>query len=62
MCIEHKGFIITENNYPTLKTKESEYIFYSKNEDNSFSGYGKTKQDCIIKIDEYLQNIEPTNK
>jgi len=52
--MEYKNFIIKENNFLTLKTKETKFIFYSKNETDNFTGYGKTIDECIIKINEYL--------
>ena len=48
---EYRGFIIEKNNYLTLKSKESNFIFYSKDEANDFSGYGKTDEECIFKIE-----------
>lgn len=49
--MEYRGFIIEKNNYSTLKSKESNFIFYSKDETNEFSGYGKSIEECIFKID-----------
>lgn len=52
--MEYKNFIIEENNYLTLKSEETKFIFYSKDESNDFSGYGKNIDECIVKINNLI--------
>lgn len=60
--MEFKNFIIQENIFLTLKTKETKFIFHSKNEIDDFGGYGKTIDECIIKINEHLKNKPMLNE